>query len=411
MATGISEILKASGFSRNPFVVVPPIEMDHVIWAGDTSVIESLKDAAYSPSHDNLANSELVVVIGNFGSGKTNAMKYLAKIMRDNGDIAGYLLSANVSDKPMWRDVVRALFTRVWTREEIVSRLGAFRQYVKVEAARRGASAVGEDALIKPDEVARETEKAFDELCAELEPADPGFVKFLVDLADPEGAVSQMNWQYLTAQKIKPADGSKFNLKYGLSPDGLANDYNATKILAGIIRFMTLKTEFGIGSDVVAILIDEVEGFADLANASRSSILKGLRDLFAETTENTSIILASTSSDAAELYGILDNPTMMRLSRMPIEIPQMAAADAKTFLIDLMSQARLPDYSGSVSWPFTEEGLDAVVNEMPPPIQARQLVVTVGRIVFQKYKDQVLAEQAIGAEDVAEFDQWVYGTG
>ena len=96
---------------------------------------------------------------------------------------------------------------------------------------------------------------------------------------------------------------------------------------------------------------------------------------------------------------------------MPIEIPQMAAADAKTFLIDLMSQARLPDYSGSVSWPFTEEGLDAVVNEMPPPIQARQLVVTVGRIVFQKYKDQVLAEQAIGAEDVAEFDQWVYGTG
>jgi hypothetical protein len=408
MNSNIASTLGAAGFDYNPFVVVPPNEMDRVVWAGDDSKIEELIEASYSPAHGNLRNSELLVVIGDYGAGKTNALKYLAKRMNERGDLAGYLLSVNVSDKPMWRDVVRTIFTRVWTRRSFVERLSSFRQYMQVESSRRGAMAVGENALLRPDEVADETAKAFEILCSEIEPNDPGFVKFVVDLADPsDSGKSQRCWEYFTQTKISPAEGSKFNSDYGLSPDGLSNDYNATKVLAGLIRLVTKETEFGIGSNVVALLIDEVEGWADLPNVSRSSILKGVRDLFAESTEYTSIVLAATSSDAAEMYGILDNALMMRLSRRPVEIPQMEPAAAKRFLVDLMGQNRI-DGDFDENWPFTPDGIESLVNEMPDGITARKLVISASRMAFQKYKVLVEAGQGIGPDEVMSFDDWVY---
>ena len=179
-------------------------------------------------------------------------------------------------------------------------------------------------------------------------------------------------------------------------------------MLSGLIRLITLKSEFGVGSDVVAILIDEVEGWADLSNVSRSSVLKGVRDLYGETTEYTSIVLASTSSDAAELYGILDTPLMMRLSRNPIEISPMTRESVRTFIIDIMAQNRVSDYSGDKFWPFTKEGIDALAEQVPDGFTARKILQTINMLAFQTYKEAVISGSGIGAEEISTFDGWVY---
>src|SRR5262245_44341108 len=82
--------LTAAGFEDNPFRIVPPAEMDAVIWAGDTTIINELLEAARSPRADSLGTSELVVLFGEYGSGKTNALKYLTKLMRQEGALVAY---------------------------------------------------------------------------------------------------------------------------------------------------------------------------------------------------------------------------------------------------------------------------------------------------------------------------------
>jgi hypothetical protein len=408
MVSNTGDILTTAGFKNNPFLVVPKA-IDRVIWAGDTSDVQELINAAYSPAHDNLVNSELLVLIGDYGNGKTNALKYLAKDMNSKDNLSGYLVNVAVDDKPMWRDVVRTMFTRVWTRQDIVKRLGALRKYMQVTSLERAHAAVGEDHAFQPDEVAVEHAKAFSELCAEIDPSDPGFAKFAFELADPSAnGNSQRNWRYFTQAKLSPQEGNLFNTEYDLSPEGLNNDYNATKILSGLIKLITRKTKFGVGSDIVAILIDEVEDWADLTNVTRASVLKGVRDLYGESTEYTSIILASTSSDAAELYGILDTPLMMRLSRNPIEISPMTRDSIRTFIIDLMAQNRVADYTGDKFWPFTKEGIDALAEEIPDGFTARKTVQTLSRLTLEVYKDNIMSGSGIGPEEISTFDNWVY---
>jgi len=70
----IQDALKAGHFKTNPFRIVPPADMDNIHWAGDRTVIDDLLEAAHSPRHDALGTSELVVLFGDFGAGKTNAL-------------------------------------------------------------------------------------------------------------------------------------------------------------------------------------------------------------------------------------------------------------------------------------------------------------------------------------------------
>src|SRR5437868_3914466 len=106
----VQDILSASGFRANPFRIVPPAEMDNILWAGDRQPIEILTDAARSPRADNLGTSEFVVLFGEFGSGKTNALKWLFKQLTADGELVAYLIKPSVADKPTWHDIVRTLF-------------------------------------------------------------------------------------------------------------------------------------------------------------------------------------------------------------------------------------------------------------------------------------------------------------
>lgn len=398
----IDAALGAAGFRQNPFRIVPPAEMDNVIWAGDTTIIDDLMEAARSPRADALGTSELVVLFGEYGSGKTNALKYLTKEMLQDGALVAYLVRPSVADKPTWHDMARSLFTQAFRKEDVAERLKKLRQYVMVEALKRAREDLGEAADGSPDELEAIRKLKVAQVASEILPEAPGFVAFAIDLA--QGRKNE-NWSYL-ADKPNTALGKDVSSLYNLPADGLATDYGATLLLSSLVRILTYPTPQGVGAHVVCILMDEAEGFLDIPPASRLSILQGIRELFDACTEHLFVALAATASDASELWGILDTPLMQRLSRQPVQFPQLEPIDAKEFLLGVMDLYRPKGYAGTRSWPFTEEGLEAFVQACPPLITPRKLLVSAARLIFQKKLEQVKAGQTVDTDDIFDFNAW-----
>lgn len=395
-----ADVISASGFARMPFRIVPPTDMDHIIWAGDRSIIDGLLFAAKSPREDELATSELVVIWGDYGSGKTNALKYLSKELREAGELVAYIPRPAITDKPMWSLLVREMFSACFLREDVVRRLTRLKNWVGQEALRR----VNEEHPDGDPQKAMSQKQS--EIFSEILPEKPGFVEFLMDLvANKPG---DLNWKFLTGS-MTPKESGAIAGKYGISSEGMGSDHGATELLAYFVRVMTHTVSSPPGSDVVYLLFDECEGLNDLSSAGRQSILIGLRDLFNLATEHLFLALALTASDASELWGVFDEPLMHRLSRRPMAVPQLDPSEAKAFMLDIMGQNRKPDYQGAPEWPFSEDGLDAFVNSCPPPLTPRKLLVSAQRCVFQKYAVQVAQGTAVQAADVSDFADWGMG--
>jgi hypothetical protein len=399
----IDAALTAAGFEDNPFRIVPPAEMDSVIWAGDTTIIDELLESARSPRADALGTSELVVLFGDYGSGKTNALKYVTKEMRKDGALVAYMARPSVADKPTWHDIARSLFTQAFRKDDVAQRLSPLRKFVMVESNKRAKATLGDSADSNPDELSQVQKAKQQEVAAEILPEAPGFVEFAMDLA--LGDKKDRNWSYL-ADKPNMSLGKDVSSRYNLPADGLTSDYGATLLLSSLVRTLTHPTNLGVGTEVVCILMDEIEGLVDLPPASRLSILQGIRDLFNACTEHLFMALAATASDASEMWGILDTPLMQRLSRAPVQFAQLEVPDAKEFLLEVMAYHRLKDYDGPREWPFTEDGIEAFVQGCPPPITPRKLLVSAARLVFQKRVDQVRSGQAVEAADVYDFSSW-----
>ena len=405
MTNRIQDALEVAGFRRMPFRIVPPSDMENIQWAGDRSTIEALHDAARSPRGDFLGTSELVILFGEFGSGKTNALKWLTNQMRSEGQLVAYIVKPSVADKPLWHDIVRSLFTQSFRKADIVECLTPLRKYVILESKRRARSALGSAADEEPD-VLEASEQAYrHEVAEEIVPEHPGFVDFVVDLCDANSPLQERNWAYLS-DKTGASDGRSVASDYGLPPEGMGSDYSATLLLSSLILALTHPTPQGTGAQVVCVLLDEIEGLVDLPAASRLSILEGLRNLFNACTEHLFLALAATASDASEMWGILDTALMQRLSRQPVQFPQLSPEEAREFLLEVMALNRKDGYKGSAEWPLSEDGLEAFVHACPPPLTPRKLMVSAQRLIFQHELAKILSEQPVDASDVGQFTAW-----
>jgi hypothetical protein len=281
-----------------------------------------------------------------------------------------------------------------------VNRLTGIKTWIGQEALRR----VNEEGSAgDPQKLMAEKQS---EIFAEILPEKPGFVGFLMDLVTDRAG--DQNWTYLTTA-VSAREGAAIAAKYGVSSEGMGSDHGATELLAYFVRVMTHTVNDPPGSEVVYLLFDECEGLNDLSPAGRQSILIGLRDLINLTTEHLFLALALTASDASELWGVFDEALMNRLSRRPITIPQLDPAAARAFMLDIMGQHRKPTYDGPPEWPFSDDGLDAFVNNCPAPLTPRKLVVSAQRCIFQKYAAQVVSGTPVQAADVNDFSDWGMG--
>ena len=399
-----SDILEATRFTTQPFRVIPPREMK-VIWAGDRATIDDLIEASRSPSPSDLHTSEFITIFGSYGSGKTHALKFVSNHLQDAGNLVIYIPRPNISEKSTWSDLVREMFSTHLRRDDIKARfdklrnslLGRVQQEINARTQASGFSA----------DVKRQVESETSEaLCSQILPESPGFVRFCMDLADE--SKSERNWKYLT-NKMSQKEVAVYAQEYGVPVEGMASDSTAGALLSYFMNVMTYQTDLGAGSDVCAVLIDETENVNDLSPVARRSFLVGIRDLVNKVPEHLFLAMALATSDASELYGILDEPSMMRVTRQPFEFHQHTIEEGIQFLSEIMAEYRVEGYSGDQAFPFTDEGLEEFVTACPPPRSARTLLLSAQRIVFHKCREKVLSGDRIDADDVAEFNDWASG--
>lgn len=399
----MDDVLQQAGFASNPFRIVPPNEMDDVEWAGDDEFMRELLEAADAPKVGNLGTSELVVLHGDYGTGKTNALKYLASKLSNDGQLVAYILRPAVTDKPTWNGLVRSLFSQSFRRDDVVKRLGILRRYALQESESRAA---GELENADRDTRDRLEASKLDDIAAEILPESPGFFHLLIDMADERNPdLLVRNWAYLS-EKPSSAHGQAMAGQYGVPATGLMSDYDATLVFSDFIRAMTYATPSGQGTDAVYLLIDEVEGMMDLKLPSQLSLQNGLRSLIDSCTEHFFLALASTASDASEMWGILGNPIMQRLSRKPMELPQFDDSMATKFLLEIMHLRRNGDFSGPAEWPLTREALESFIEQCPPPKTPRKLLVSAGRLVFQTGQQKIRDGNPLDVDDVSSFSNW-----
>lgn len=392
-----------AGFATNPFRIVPPSEMRDVTWAGDQKFINSLMEAANSPRLGHLETSELVIVLGDYGTGKTNALKFLAAKLRKEDLLVAYIQRPAVADKATWHDIVRSIFRQSLNREDVIRRLRRLRNYALRESLTRSQPFV--DAT-DPDSRSKQEKIQLDKLASDIVPESPGFFHLLLDLADPrDNARAQRIWQYLSGDPTK-AERDEVAARYGLSAAGLTTDYEASLMFAHFVRALSYPTPDGPGSEAVYVLIDEVEGLLYLPAASQMSIRGGLRNLFDACTEHLFIGLAATGSDESEMWGMLDQALMQRLSRRVMILGSLEDQDAIRFLVDIMGQRRTSGFSGEPETPFSKDGLKAFVESCPPPKTARKLLVSAQRLVFQEQRETIAAGKHIEPADVYQFQNW-----
>lgn len=402
----MENILSAAKLTSMPFRIVPPTEMDNLIWAGDTQVINRLHTAARSPRLDGLRTSELILIYGEFGSGKTHTLKYLAKQLREERQLVAYLPRLSVVERARWNDLVREIFSNQFTREDIVQRLAPFRSFVLLKANERALTELGPEGASNRDKVVSLEAEKIAQICREILPDCPGFIKFVLDLTDPnDTAKADQNWRFVST-KLTPGQAANLATSYGIPPGGMSSDHDAGLLLQYFCRVMTYSTSGSSGSDVVYFFFDEAEDLIDIRADSRQSLMQGLRDLVNSVTEHMFIALSATVSDAAELYGIFDEPIMQRLSRRPIPIPQLSADSGRQFVLEELQLHRPQDFDGPQEWPFSPDGLEAFLQNMVPPITLRKINVSAQRLLFDKYREKVIRQDPIEAIDVADFVDW-----
>jgi len=395
----MQDILKGSGLIGQPFRIVPPTDMDSLIWAGETNVLDRLLNAANSPDPESLQTSELVVIHGDFGSGKTHTLKYLAKTLKEADRLVAYVPNMKITENPKWSDILRGIFSSQFSRDDLVRRLQPLRQYVLNDSRARAEAELGPDSAANSDaRLKLETEKQ-DQIFAEVLSECPGFVEFMMNLSDDS------NWRLLST-KMSNAQAANIATKYGMPPSGMGSDHDAGLIFSYFCRVMTYKTPIGVGTPVIHILMDESEDLNNISLASAGSIQQGIRTMVDSITEHGFFAFAATVSDAAELYGVFDQSIMQRLSRTPFLVQQLTPEAAKQFLIDELSQNRVPDFDKPSEWPFSPDGIDAFVNNIPAPITLRRLNVSAARILFGDSSDKVLRGETVDAADVIDFTNW-----
>ena len=128
------------GLATHPFPVVPDAHVTH--WAGRPEVKRLLLDIAQSVRGDDTGLSEFVIVYGDFGAGKTHALKYLATVINEAEadeyqSMALYMPKIKVGPKLSFLELYKRLFQEV-TASRVVEIAKAVKVKINAEADRLG---------------------------------------------------------------------------------------------------------------------------------------------------------------------------------------------------------------------------------------------------------------------------------
>ena len=370
------------GFREHPFPLLPGGRVTN--WAGMNDVRMKFEDVVRSVLTSDSGLSEFVILHGNYGAGKTHALKYMATMVNEvekdaYGSHAIYVPKIKQGPKISFLEIYKYIVQTLG--EDFLRSLATeINSSIDKEVFERGSGG-GKGGL--------EGMKAC--VISELPSDAQAMVKLLISLENGE----DRGLRFL------------FEGKQAVSEVGYAqpinNDYLAVQVLSDLFRTMTLP----VGSSepayrAVHLFIDEVEDILEAKSQEQLDLWSSVRELVNRLPANFALVLAF-SADAALLEAMMPMGVAERTTRPNIELQALDIDEAKEFVAKQLADFRPDGYKPPQPYhPFTEDAVSYLLE---------QTVILVPRRIFRGLRqtlDRAIKREGlqpgdeIGAEMMAE---------
>ncbi len=342
--------LELAKLSKSPFSLVPQEKV--TVWAGYKELRRQLLDIVESCRSDRVGLSEFVVLHGDWGTGKSHALRYLlhwiTEAKRDEYNSAAvYLQTMRVAPKV---DFV-AIYRRIV--EQLMPHIKETAHWLDMAV---------EDTVNKTKPSARreEKEREIKEKYRDtsITPAFPSLPLLLEGIKNDQADAMAL----LSARAPKSVNLARYNLTAPIE-----TEYDVINCLAAYVVLCTQGTSALSESEVLArnkafyFLLDECEMLQDLKPAESLSINQGIRDLINACPENCCFLLG-LSGEMRTVFAIFDEPIVRRFSRDPIEIRVLEEEQVVAFLKEVLRNCR-SDPKDPDEYPFREAALKKIAEE------------------------------------------------
>mgnify|MGYP006278211787 CR=1 FL=1 len=340
--------LQDYGLKDNPFALMPRDRVTE--WAGMEEVRNKLEDVVRSVLAGDVGLSEFVLVHGEYGAGKTHALKYLTTLINE---VESESFQARAIYMPKVKVAPKLSFVALYfeiMREfgrDFVRHLGRRIQERVEEATTQIARGTGPNA---PEGNARALRQRG---IAALPEDDQPMVRVLLAIA--EGRDEALTYLFEGAPAVEEAGYT----------EKIDSSYMATKVLSALLRVMTLSIRNQPPAyQAVHLFIDDVDEVLEARSAEQADLWFAIRELVNSIPRNFALILAFTA-ETALLEAVLPESLETRTSRRPIELRALDLDSARRFVRQQIKNHRPEAYSPPQPYhPFTEEAVDYVLEQV-----------------------------------------------
>ena len=347
----MNHTLKIARLTRNPFTLVPHEKVSN--WAGYGELRKELVDVVESCRSDQVGLSEFVILHGDLGTGKSHALRYLKHLISEEqaeeyASPCVYLetlkVAASMSFMALYAKIMDILVPHIRETAEWID-------LVVEETARER----------KPDARRKEREDEIERIYLEatVTPTYPPLTPLLRGIKD--GSTEAL--RLLLGRKIGGSAAMSTYAKYNMT-SAIESEYDATRCLGAYVNLCTRgANELSQGGMVgrnraFYFLFDELEVAGDFRPQEALSVNQGIRDLINACPESCCFIFGMTG-DVRYIYALLTQAVIRRMSREPLEISPLGAAEAVQFLREVL-RAHRTDKNDPDEYPFERESLLAI---------------------------------------------------
>ena len=348
----MNRTLTIAKLTGNPFTLVPSETVTN--WAGYADLRTELLDLIKSCRVDQVGLSEFAILHGELGTGKSHALRYLKHLITDKQreDFASpcvYLETLKVAANMNFL----ALYCKI---------MGILAPHIKETADWLDLSVEDTARMRKPDgrrhELDEEIEKIYSD--PELTPGYPPLSLLLRGIKNSSAeALSLLLGTKLGGGGAAMERYARYNMTSAID-----SEYDATKCLGAYVNLCTRGTNILNEGDIMArnkafyFFFDELEIANDFRPQEVLSVNQGICDLINSCPENCCFLFGMTG-DVRNIYGLLTQAVIRRMSREPLEIEPLTSEEAVQFLKEVLRGFRT-DGEDPDGYPFREEALLAI---------------------------------------------------